>query len=83
MQRALRHGVSREVYLAYLEQAYHHVRLGVPLLALGAARAREEALRYGLYEYVNEEKGHEHWILASSGNRVGDFGWGRGQEACG
>lgn len=73
LQRALREGVSREIYLAYLEQAYHHVRQGVPLLALGAARAREEALRYGLYEYVEEEKGHEHWILEDIDALGGDL----------
>lgn len=63
IQRAMREGVSREAYLAYLTQAYHHVKLGVPLLALAAGRAQDEALRYGLYEYIEEEKGHEHWIL--------------------
>lgn len=63
IQRTLSMGVNRETYLAYLKQAYHHVRLGVPLLALGAGRAPDKALRYGLYTYIEEEKGHEEWIL--------------------
>lgn len=85
LQRALREGVGREIYLAYLEQAFHHVRLGVPLLALGAAHAREEVLRYGLYEYVEEEKGHEHWILEdieALGGDVAAVARGQGNTPC-
>lgn len=58
-------GVTREVYLDYLGQAYHHVRQTCPLLALAAARCGERDGRYrdALFAYVEEERGHETWIL--------------------
>lgn len=72
IQRAMREGVSREVYVAYLIQAYYHVSRGVPLLALAAGRTRDEHLRYSLYHYIEEEKGHEHWILEDIAALGGD-----------
>jgi pyrroloquinoline quinone (PQQ) biosynthesis protein C len=53
-------------YIAFLREAYHHVRHTVPLLMacgsrLGAGRA---ALRAAVEEYIAEERGHDEWILA-------------------
>lgn len=52
-------------YIAFLTQAYHHVRHTVPLLMACGARlpARLEWLRSALGEYIEEEMGHQEWIL--------------------
>jgi len=65
IQRALRGDVSRELYLAFLGQAYHHVKHTVPLLMACGGRLpdRLDALRDAIVRYVAEEHGHEQWIL--------------------
>ena len=60
---ALRSGASRELYLDFLTQAYHHVKHTFPLLAFAAARTTDEAYQDALVEYMEEERGHEKWIL--------------------
>ncbi len=65
--------ISRETYLAYLAQAYHHVRHTVPLMQ--AARARllaKPTLVEALDAYIVEETGHEHWILEDIAAAGGD-----------
>ncbi len=64
--RALRGEVTRELYLAFLTQAYHHVRHTVPLLMAVGARlpARQLWLQKELAHYVEEELGHDEWILS-------------------
>lgn len=64
LQAGLSGRVSRADYIAYLSQAYHHVRHTVPLMQ--EARSRLAARPYlvdALDEYIAEETGHEHWIL--------------------
>lgn len=58
--------VSRDSYRAFLTEAYHHVKHTVPLLMACGARLPErlEWLRHGVARYVEEEYGHEQWILA-------------------
>jgi pyrroloquinoline quinone (PQQ) biosynthesis protein C len=58
--------VDRDSYRAFLTEAYHHVKHTVPLLmACGACLPdRLDWLRGGVAEYIGEEYGHEHWILA-------------------
>lgn len=65
LTRALSGEVSREEYLAFLGQAYHHVRFTVPLMMGCGARLPERLgwLRSALVEYIEEEHGHEQWIL--------------------
>jgi len=65
VQRALAGRIRREEYAAFLGQAYHHVRHTVPLLMACGARlpARHEWLRRAVAEYIEEEIGHEEWIL--------------------
>jgi pyrroloquinoline quinone (PQQ) biosynthesis protein C len=63
VQQALATGGSRELYLDFLAQAYHHVKHTFPLLALAASMTRDERYQTGLVEYMNEERGHEKWIL--------------------
>lgn len=62
----LRQGcVGREGYVAFLSEAYHHVRHTVPLLMACGARLpdRLDWLRTAVAEYIAEEIGHERWIL--------------------
>ena len=63
ISEALRTGASRDLYLDFLTQAYHHVRHTFPLLAFASARATDEAYQDALVEYMEEERGHEKWIL--------------------
>lgn len=65
IQRALIQGVPRAMYVAFLEQAYHHVKHTCLLLAAAAARGGMDDPRYvaALLEYIAEERGHEEWIL--------------------
>ncbi len=57
--------VTREDYAAFLTQAFHHVRHTVPLLMACGARlpARLEWLREAVAEYIEEELGHQEWVL--------------------
>ena len=56
--------ISRETYIAYLNQAYHHVRHTVPLLQETRARVADRPeLEEALADYIAEETGHEQWIL--------------------
>lgn len=57
--------VSLPSYVAFLEQAYHHVRHTVPLLRACRSRLppRLAWLRADLDEYIVEEEGHDQWIL--------------------
>ena len=65
VQRALAGRIHREEYAAFLGQAFHHVRHTVPLLMACGARlpASHEWLRRAVAEYIEEEIGHEEWIL--------------------
>lgn len=57
--------LSLDSYIAFLGQAYHHVKHTVPLLMACGARlpARLEWLRTAVGEYIEEEMGHQEWIL--------------------
>ena len=65
IQHAVQKGVTRELYAKYLEQAYHHVRFTVPLLELARDNcgANDSAYINALAEYIDEESGHDEWIL--------------------
>jgi pyrroloquinoline quinone (PQQ) biosynthesis protein C len=65
IQRTLRGEVSLPSYLAFLGEAYHHVRHTVPLLAACKAKLppRLAWLAPALGEYIAEESGHDQWIL--------------------
>ena len=62
---ALAGDVSLESYRAFLAQAYYHVRHTVPLMMACGARlpSRLEWLRKAVCEYIEDEYGHEQWIL--------------------
>ncbi|MCF7201640.1 TenA family transcriptional regulator [Pseudomonas oligotrophica] len=62
---ALAGTATLEQYIAFLTQAYHHVKHTVPLLMACGARLPErlEWLREAIAEYIEEEIGHQEWIL--------------------
>ncbi len=74
VQRALAGDVSREEYVAFLGQAYHHVRHTVPLLMACGSRLPDRLawLRDAVAEYIEEELGHEQWILDDIAAADGD-----------
>lgn len=57
--------VGLATYIAFLTEAYHHVKHTVPLLMACGARLPEryEWLREAVAEYIEEEIGHQEWIL--------------------
>jgi len=72
--RGLRGEIDVSSYLAFLEQAFQHVRHTVPLLMACGARipARLEWLRAAIGEYIIEEQGHHEWILSDIRAAGGD-----------
>jgi pyrroloquinoline quinone (PQQ) biosynthesis protein C len=72
IREAVRSGASRELYLDFLIQAYHHVKHTFPLLAFAAARTKDEIYQDALVEYMEEERGHEKWILNDIAAMGGD-----------
>ncbi len=57
--------ITRETYIAFLTQAYYHVRHTVPLLMATGGRLdqQHEWGRAAIAEYIEEEYGHQEWIL--------------------
>lgn len=57
--------ITREIYLAFLTQAYHHVKHTTPLLMTvgGKISGHLEWLRNAIAEYIEEELGHQEWVL--------------------
>lgn len=53
-------------YVAFLCQAFHHVKHTVPLMMAAGSRLPQdkEWLRVAVAEYVEEELGHQEWILS-------------------
>ena len=74
IQRALRGDVTRELYVAFLTEAYHHVRHTVPLMMAAGSRLTERQgwAREPLLHYLEEEAGHEQWILNDIAHAGGD-----------
>ncbi|HKJ18262.1 MAG TPA: iron-containing redox enzyme family protein [Xanthomonadales bacterium] len=65
IQRALSARITLPEYAAFLNQAYQHVRHTVPLLMATGARLPERYswMQSAVAEYIEEEIGHEEWIL--------------------
>jgi pyrroloquinoline quinone (PQQ) biosynthesis protein C len=59
------HGLTLPEYKAFLHDLYHIVWHFCPVMAAAAARCsdRFRGVRYELYERIQEEKGHEAWVL--------------------
>jgi pyrroloquinoline quinone (PQQ) biosynthesis protein C len=65
IHRTLSGDITLQDYVAFLTQAYHHVKHTVPLLMAVGSRLPEdkEWLREAVAEYIEEELGHQEWIL--------------------
>ncbi|MFA5549748.1 MAG: iron-containing redox enzyme family protein [Porticoccaceae bacterium] len=65
IKQALAGQISRDQYIAFLTEAYHHVKHTVPLLMATGARlgGDREWLREAVAEYIEEELGHQEWVL--------------------
>jgi len=63
--RAMADGVDRATYLAFLAEAFHHVKHTCRLLGFAAGHTGDADTAYAdaLYDYIEEERGHEAWIL--------------------
>jgi pyrroloquinoline quinone (PQQ) biosynthesis protein C len=63
--RALSQEITLDDYVGFLVQAYHHVKHTVPLLMAVGSRLPDdrEWLRTAVAEYIEEEIGHQEWIL--------------------
>lgn len=57
--------ISLATYIAFLTQAYHHVKHTTPLLMScgGKLPSHYEWLRTAIGEYIEEEMGHQEWVL--------------------
>ncbi|RDV26761.1 iron-containing redox enzyme family protein [Alteromonas aestuariivivens] len=65
IERCFAGDIQLDDYIAFLQQAYHHVKHTVPLLMAAGATLPEskEWLREAVGEYIEEEMGHQEWIL--------------------
>jgi pyrroloquinoline quinone (PQQ) biosynthesis protein C len=74
IRQALAGEISRARYVAYLGQAWHHVRNTIPLMMQAGARMPEHLVwaRGDLTHYLEEEAGHDEWILADIRHAGGD-----------
>lgn len=66
--------LSLATYVAFLTQAYHHVKHTTPLLMTcgGCLPTRYEWLRTAIGEYIEEEMGHQEWVLNDIAECGGD-----------
>jgi pyrroloquinoline quinone (PQQ) biosynthesis protein C len=74
IQRALRGDITLPLYVEFLTQAYHHVRHTVPLMMAVGARASADRrwLQDAILHYLDEEAGHDLWILDDIAHAGGD-----------
>ncbi|MGD9171491.1 MAG: iron-containing redox enzyme family protein, partial [Candidatus Thiodiazotropha sp.] len=65
VQHGARGELALESYIAFLTQAYHHVKHTTPLLMACGSRVPQEMewLRDAMAHYIEEEVGHQEWIL--------------------
>lgn len=65
VHRMIHEGLSRPEYTRFLYDLYHVVWHFCPIMAAAAGRLsdRYRQVRYQLYENIEEEKGHEEWVL--------------------
>ena len=65
LHQAVAGELSEDLYLSFLKQAYHHVKHTTPLLMACGSQLPErlEWLREAVGEYIEEEMGHQEWIL--------------------
>lgn len=65
VQAGLAGRISRSAYIAYLTQAWHHVCHTVPLMKAARERlSHRPEIIAAIDGYIEEETGHDEWILA-------------------
>ena len=75
IQKCFAGQINNDDYIAFLSQAFHHVKHTVPLLMAVGTRLSDsqEWIREAVAEYIEEEIGHQEWILndiaAAGGNK--------------
>lgn len=71
---ALAGRVTVPLYIAFLTQAFHHVKHTVPLMMACGARLGDdrEWLRARITSYIDEEYGHHEWVLDDIAASGGD-----------
>ena len=75
LSTVLEKGISKELYRDYLVQAYNNVRFTCPLFRHAITKMHEPndtAFIHAFNEYIQEEEGHEEWILNDIQNMCGD-----------
>jgi heme oxygenase len=67
-------GLTLAEYRAFLRDLYHIVWHFCPIMATAAAHCGDNLrnIRYDLYERIDEEKGHEDWVLEDIAAMGGD-----------
>lgn len=65
IQQGAAGNISLQTYIGFLTQAYHHVKHTTPLLMACGSRlpGSYEWLRTAIGEYIEEEMGHQEWVL--------------------
>lgn len=65
IQQGAAGNISLQTYIGFLTQAYHHVKHTTPLLMACGSRlpGHYEWLRTAIGEYIEEEMGHQEWVL--------------------
>jgi pyrroloquinoline quinone (PQQ) biosynthesis protein C len=74
IRKALAGQVSLNQYVAFLAQAYYHVKHTTPLLMACGAKLGDdkEWVREAVAHYIEEEIGHQEWILSDIAACGGD-----------
>ena len=74
------HGLTLAEYRAFLHDLYHIVWHFCPVMSAAASRCGDtfKRVRYELYERIEEEKGHEDWVLEDIEALGGDVEAARG-----
>lgn len=74
IERCFAGEISNNDYIAFLTQAFHHVKHTVPLLMSVGTRLndQQEHIREAVAEYIEEEIGHQEWILNDIAAAGGD-----------
>lgn len=75
------HGLNLAEYQAFLHDLYHIVWNFCPIMAAAASRLGDDfrEVRYELYERIEEEKGHELWVLEDIAAVGGDVARAKGE----
>ncbi len=75
----IHHGLTLAEYRAFLHDLYHIVWHFCPIMAAAASRCddRFRSVRHELYERIEEEKGHEDWVMDDIRALGGDEGRAR------